>query len=94
MIKKIYDKEILLALIIKSNFYPDKTTFITEDQHILQMGYIVYPSSHKIPPHLHKEECDRLVQENLIYGCGKPFQLISKQENNITYWSAIKCGYI
>jgi len=55
----------------------------------------VYKDTYQqIPPHLHKEECDRLVQENLIYGCGKPFQLISKQENNVTYWSAIKCGYI
>ena len=54
MIKEIYDKETLLALIIKSNFCPNKTTFITEGQHILQVGYIVYPSSHKITPHVHK----------------------------------------
>jgi len=54
MIKQIYDGKTLLALIIKSNFCPDKTTFVTEGQDILQMGYIVYPRSHKIQPHLHK----------------------------------------
>ena len=27
----------------------------------------------QIPPHLPKEECDRLFCENLIYGCGRPF---------------------
>ncbi len=27
-----------------------------------------------IPPHTKKEECDRLVEEDLIYGCGKPFK--------------------
>ena len=30
----------------------------------------------QIDPHLKKEECDRLKSKNLIYGCGKPFQLI------------------
>jgi hypothetical protein len=27
----------------------------------------------QIPPHSSREECDRLVAENLIYGCGRPF---------------------
>jgi hypothetical protein len=30
----------------------------------------------QIDPHLKKVECDRLKNENLIYGCGKPFELI------------------
>ena len=29
----------------------------------------------QIPPHLPKEECDRLFAEGAIYGCGKPFRL-------------------
>ncbi len=41
-------------------------------------------------PHEKKEECDRLAQENLIYGCGKPFRLI-KEEN---IYKAIICDYI
>ncbi len=41
-------------------------------------------------PHEKKEECDRLAQENLIYGCGKPFRLI-KEEN---IYKAIVCDYI
>jgi len=40
----------------------------------------------QIPPHLPFLECVRLVQEDLIYGCGKPFQII----NNIPY----PCNYI
>ena len=27
----------------------------------------------QIPPHSSKEECDKYVKEDLIYGCGKPF---------------------
>lgn len=41
----------------------------------------------QINPHLPKIECDRLANENLIIGCGKPFRLT---ENNI----AIICDYI
>ncbi len=29
----------------------------------------------QIPPHTKKTECDRLFNNNLIYGCGKPFRL-------------------
>ncbi len=43
----------------------------------------------QINPHEKKEECDRLVNENLIYGCGKPFKLIKEEE-----YKAIVCDYI
>src|SRR5437870_1140569 len=34
----------------------------------------IYVSNYKpIPPHAPKEECDRLKDQNLIFGCGKPF---------------------
>jgi hypothetical protein len=34
----------------------------------------------QIDPHTSKDECDRLFNEGLIYGCGKPFKFI--QENS------------
>jgi len=40
-----------------------------------------------IPPHLSKEECDRLVLENRIAGCGKPFRI---DESLV----AVICDYI
>lgn len=54
MIKEIYDKDQLLALIISSNYTPQKTTFITDEKQILQAGYIVYPEGHEISPHIHQ----------------------------------------
>jgi hypothetical protein len=30
----------------------------------------------QIPPHSSKEVCDALVRDNLIYGCGKPFEYL------------------
>lgn len=29
----------------------------------------------QIPPHSTKEFCDRLFEEDEIYGCGKPFEI-------------------
>lgn len=39
-----------------------------------------------IPPHTSKKECDRLTNNNLINGCGKPFKFNGK---NVTI-----CDYI
>ena len=44
----------------------------------------------QINPHLQKSECDRLKRENLIYGCGKPFKLVTINGQDTT----IKCDYI
>ena len=44
----------------------------------------------QIDPHLPKVECDRLKNNDLIIGCGKPFKLADT--NNGT--KAIKCDYI
>ena len=36
----------------------------------------VYKNNNKqIEPHLNIKECDRLFNEKLIYGCGKPFKI-------------------
>jgi hypothetical protein len=45
----------------------------------------------QMPPHLEKRICDELVRRNLIYGCGKPFQLVKNDKNEI---KATICGYI
>jgi len=44
----------------------------------------------QINPHTSKSECERLVREGKVVGCGKPFQLFVS--GNIKY--AIPCGYI
>jgi hypothetical protein len=42
----------------------------------------------QIPPHLPKTECDLLIENSLIYGCGKPFRILN--ENN----TPVMCDYI
>lgn len=43
-----------LVFIVRANFSPDKTTFVTPDETNLQMGFIVYPEGHEIAKHVHK----------------------------------------
>lgn len=51
----------------------------------------IYKSSNKqIDPHLCESECKRLVSENAIHGCGKPFRLIKSHQ----IYEAIVCDYI
>ncbi len=47
----------------------------------------------QINPHATKEECDRLVEENAVFGCAKPFRVI-KKDNSADEYEAIICDYI
>lgn len=50
----------------------------------------VYKSNYtQIPPHSTFEECQRLIANDLIYGCGKPFEVIEKNGKMV----AISCDY-
>ena len=47
-------------------------------------------NSQQINPHANKQYCDMLIEQNLIYGCGKPFTIV----NNNGIVEATKCDYI
>lgn len=52
----------------------------------------VYKSNNQpIPPHASIDMCKQLLDQNLIYGCGKPFKLISNIDKK---YIAIECDYI
>ncbi len=44
-------------------------------------------SGQQIPPHSSKEDCDRWAQQDMIYGCGKPFRIEDP-------YRAVVCDYI
>ena len=48
-------------------------------------------SGEQIPPHSPKTDCDEYVKQGIIYGCGKPFQIICG-ENGV--YSVQTCDYI
>lgn len=47
-------------------------------------------NNEQLHPHASKSLCDHVFENNLIYGCGKPFKLINDNGN----YKAIKCDYI
>lgn len=44
----------------------------------------------QINPHMPKIECEELKNNDLIYGCSKPFRLDKKND----IWIALECDYI
>ena len=44
----------------------------------------------QIDPHAPFEVCDRLAKNDLIYGCGKPFEVINQTKDILV---AVKCDY-
>lgn len=47
-------------------------------------------NNEQINPHSSKDICDKLFNEDLIYGCAKPFQILSYDDS---YYAEI-CDYI
>lgn len=45
----------------------------------------------QIDPHSSKEQCDYYINNDLIYGCGKPFKIEFTEDDDITL---MICEYI
>lgn len=53
---------------------------------------VMKSTNSQVNPHASKEHCDRLVEQDLVYGCCKPFKLIRGQNGVVEY--AECCDYI
>jgi hypothetical protein len=40
---------------------------------------VIKKTGKQIPPHLSKTKCMKLIDKNLIYGCGKQFHIVNNQ---------------
>jgi len=50
-----------LAIIIRNNFVPQKTTFLTPNDYKQQIGFVVYPAGGEVPRHVHRPLQRQLV---------------------------------
>lgn len=64
---------------------------VEENCKIFRCG-VLKENFEQINPHLPKEQCDELSNQNKIYGCGKPFR-IEIHENGKQY-VVLVCDYI
>ena len=74
MIKKFYDKDILIALIIPSHYsIKEGIEFLTPDNFSQQLGFMDRPAGYNIPPHVHNPVVREVIwtQEVLFIKSGK-----------------------
>ncbi len=73
MIQKIYHKELLLSIIIKTGFEKDGIEFFTPDNFSQQLAYMKRPKDYVILPHVHNVVNREILftQEVLIVKKGK-----------------------
>lgn len=58
------------------------------------LRHAVYKNTlNHINPHSSKEECERLVNEDLVYGCAKPLRIKEERNYNGNYEIEI-CDYL
>ena len=60
-IERINQGDQCLAIIIRTNFVPQKTTFLTPSDYKQQIGFIVYPAGGEVPRHVHRPLPRQLV---------------------------------
>ena len=67
-------------MVISSVIYlpcPHCEIFVEIDVQEINCGiyrHAFYKSGQEVDPHETKETLERLIQQDLVYGCGKPFQ--------------------
>jgi hypothetical protein len=88
----IYNKDITTDIVV--NCPHCQTPVIIEKLNCRIFRHGTYKNTNaQIPPHSSKEDCDDLVQNNSIYGCGKPFRVIEDTQSP-SQWTAIVCDYV
>jgi uncharacterized protein with PhoU and TrkA domain len=60
-IEHVTDGETTLAIIIRAEMSPTRTTFITPDEYKQQVGFVVYPAGGEVARHVHRQLDRRIV---------------------------------
>lgn len=55
---------------------------------------ILKKNGKQIDPHFKKDDCERLLRDNLIWGCGKPFKVFESIKDQQKIYKAEICDYI
>ena len=54
LVQRIFWKDKCLAYVIRTEFVPEKTTFLTPSDYKQQVGFVVYPANGVIQRHVHR----------------------------------------
>jgi hypothetical protein len=61
LVEEITHEGECLAYVVRAAYAPGKTTFITPDERVQQIGFIVYPAGGEVQAHTH-----RPIQRNIV----------------------------
>ena len=61
LIENITQAGRVLAIIVRGEFAPSSTTFLTSPELEQQLGFVVHPAGERIPSHVHHPEHRRLT---------------------------------
>jgi hypothetical protein len=56
LIEKITQGDRVLAIIVRGEYHPTSTTFLTTPDLEQQVGFVVHPAGESIPSHVHRPE--------------------------------------
>lgn len=90
----LYDDDAKIMIILCPHC---KDTVIIEQLNCCIFRHGVFKDSgQQIQPHAPKSECDNLVDNGLIFGCGKPFQILKEEsdQSNFQKMKVVICDYI
>lgn len=75
---------------------PHCNLFILVQQHEVHcriFRHAVFKGDMKqVNPHASKENCERYVSEDLVFGCAKPYEMYKAQ--TVSGWAVRPCDYI
>lgn len=85
MVEKIFWNDECLVIIIRSQYLPSETTFLTPPEYKQQVGYVVYPKGGEIQRHVHRSLKRNLVgtSEVLILQRGRCIMDIYNDERDL-----------
>lgn len=90
----LYDDDAKIMIVLCPHC---KDTVIIEQLNCCIFRHGVFKDSgQQISPHAPKLECDNLFENNLIFGCSKPFQIVKDETDpsNIQKMKVVICEYI
>ena len=93
-LKWVKDRETIYAIIIREDFNPSSTTFLTPETFIQQIGFIVYGKGELISPHKHKK-VERTIQgtnETILVRKGKVEVSIYNDEGKLFFKDILDRG--
>ena len=75
----------LLAIVVRARFAPERTTFVTTDDHTQQFGYVVYPAGGEVARHYHQPVERRVTgtSEVIVVRSGRCLLDIYDQEQRL-----------